>query len=1027
MKKDQSKNPNFDHYLPTSRRYRKIVAAAIFFALLITTLVLYSEGPGISACFLLIGLTIFSIFLLMKRHPSNEEEKYRTLFDSIDAGYCIIEMRIVPGHALDYKFIEVNPAFERQSSLIDAQGKWMRELRPNHEESWFEIYRDVALTGQPVRFESFGSELNKRWFAVHAFRVGPTERRRVAVLFYDITDRKQAEQALRRSEKELARKLDIAQKLQKISTQLIHGGDLEALYDKILDTALAILKADFATIQMLHPEHGTAGELRLLGYRGFDAQAAEFWQSVRSDSQSTCAIALRTRQRVAVPDVRTCDFMAGSDDWQMYLQTGIHAVQTTPLFSRSGILLGMLSTHWREPHTLTDSALRTIDVLARQAADLIDRKKAEEARKAERVRLETVLRQLPEGVIIADALSGKLILGNAQVEQIWRKNMLPAQKIEDYEYYKGYYSDGRPYRPDEWPLARAIIKGEIVTHEEIRIQRGDGSFGWISANASPIRDEESKVIAGVVTFADITERKLAAEELIKSRSRLKAAMQLAQLGVWEYDPISSLTWFDDRCREIFGICEDRGISNQEMFDRIYPEDRARVEGEVLAAVAQAHDGIYDTQYRITRPEGKIVWVAVRGNANSSIEGIGSSPFKIIGTAMDITERKKSEEALRQLNEALEQKVAERTKLAETRAKQLQTLAVELIEAEERERQRISTLLHEDLQQVLASARMQLQVAGANAPPELMLENVERLLEHSIEKSRSLSHELSPTVLHESDLAFSLNWLSVKMADNFGLYVDLVIRDPEPLLKMPLKTFIFRAVQELLFNCVNYSGEKIARVSLSSSVNTIVVEVSDSGRGFDPNILDTAAAKSGLGLLSLRERASYIGGSLSIESRPGQGSQFTLTVPINFHDRENPPMLIPLSAGGIVSAPSGSFAAKEIRVLVVDQHRVMRQGLIKLMACNADIQIVGEASNGQEALTFVRRNEPNVVVIDVSIPEMGGIEATRRIKTELPHIRVIGLSLYEDEELARKMREIGADGVINKTASAAELLEAICGT
>ncbi|MEH2291519.1 ATP-binding protein [Nostoc sp.] len=125
----------------------------------------------------------------------DSEEKYHTLFDSIDEGYCVIEMHIEPGEPLDYRFIATNQAFEKQSTLFNAQGKWMRQLKPNHEESWFEIYRDVALTGEPIRFEHGGRELENRWFTVYAFRIGEPNKHQVAVLFNDITERKQVEQA----------------------------------------------------------------------------------------------------------------------------------------------------------------------------------------------------------------------------------------------------------------------------------------------------------------------------------------------------------------------------------------------------------------------------------------------------------------------------------------------------------------------------------------------------------------------------------------------------------------------------------------------------------------------------------------------------------------------------------------------------------------------------------------------------------------------------------------------------------------
>jgi len=131
------------------------------------------------------------------------ENRYKSLIDTIDEGYSVIEMRIDPGRPLDYRFLEVNRAFEQQSTLADAVGKWMRELRPDHEEYWFEIYRDVALTGKPTRFEHCGRALGGRCFSVYAFRIDPPDRRQVAVLFSDITERKRVEKALAESEQRL--------------------------------------------------------------------------------------------------------------------------------------------------------------------------------------------------------------------------------------------------------------------------------------------------------------------------------------------------------------------------------------------------------------------------------------------------------------------------------------------------------------------------------------------------------------------------------------------------------------------------------------------------------------------------------------------------------------------------------------------------------------------------------------------------------------------------------------------------------
>ena len=121
------------------------------------------------------------------------EARYRTLFDSIDEGFCVIEMIFdAEGRPADYRFDEANPAFVQQTGLVDVVGRRMRELVPDHEEHWFQVYGRVAETGEPVRFEAGAAALG-RWYDVFAFRIGPPEARRVAVLFNDVAERRQAE------------------------------------------------------------------------------------------------------------------------------------------------------------------------------------------------------------------------------------------------------------------------------------------------------------------------------------------------------------------------------------------------------------------------------------------------------------------------------------------------------------------------------------------------------------------------------------------------------------------------------------------------------------------------------------------------------------------------------------------------------------------------------------------------------------------------------------------------------------------
>lgn len=141
------------------------------------------------------------------------EDKYRTLLDSIDEGFCVVDVIFDKNNnPIDYRFLEINAAFEKQTGLHDAEGKLMRDLRSNHEEHWFEIYGKIALTGNPIRFEKPAKELN-RFYDVYAFKIGGKESRKVAILFNDITERKRVEEELKRSEETARQRAEELEKL----------------------------------------------------------------------------------------------------------------------------------------------------------------------------------------------------------------------------------------------------------------------------------------------------------------------------------------------------------------------------------------------------------------------------------------------------------------------------------------------------------------------------------------------------------------------------------------------------------------------------------------------------------------------------------------------------------------------------------------------------------------------------------------------------------------------------------------------
>jgi len=208
--------------------------------------------------------------------------------------------------------------------------------------------------------------------------------------------RNRTHRQLRDREAELAEELAATRLLQSLSLELAHEVDVEALYEKILDAVKTIMHSDFASMQQYYPHLGAHGELKLLGFRGFSPAAAKFWTWVRADSSCTCGVALARRQRVIASDVEEFPPLAGTTDLASYRETGIRAVQSTPLLSRRGELVGMISTHWKGIHGPSERDLRLLDILARLAADLIERKTQDEELRQREERLRTLTQLLTD-------------------------------------------------------------------------------------------------------------------------------------------------------------------------------------------------------------------------------------------------------------------------------------------------------------------------------------------------------------------------------------------------------------------------------------------------------------------------------------------------------------------------------------------------------------------------------------------------------------------------------------------------------
>jgi PAS domain S-box-containing protein len=314
---------------------------------------------------------------------------------------------------------------------------------------------------------------------------------------HELTEKAQeAVAALRGSEERLASELSATQQLQSVSALLIEGGSTNRLNEKIVDAAVAIMHSDMASMQTLDEDQDS---LRLLAWRGFDPAFEQIFQLVRPDAETCCSAARRAGHRVVVPDVEDSDFSPVA--LENYRRTGIRAVQSTPLCSRDGRLVGMISTHWHTPHTPTDSDLRLFDILARQAADLIERTQADQVRG----RLAAIVASSADAIVGKD-LNGIVRSWNAGAEQLFG--------------YTAQEAIGQPismlippdHANEEPSILERIRRGERVEHYETIRRRKDGTLVDISLTVSPIFDEQGQILGASKIARDITDRKRAEQE-----------------------------------------------------------------------------------------------------------------------------------------------------------------------------------------------------------------------------------------------------------------------------------------------------------------------------------------------------------------------------------------------------------------------------------------------------------------------------------------------------------------------------------
>ncbi len=588
----------------------------------------------------------------------NEEQVLTAIMDTTDVMLVYLDR--------DFNFVWVNHSYAETCRMRpeDLVGKNHFALYPDAENE--AIFRQVRDRGESVFYKdkpfTFPDQPERgvTYWDWSLVPVKDSEHEVIGLVFSlrETTPFKhaqeslaQSEDALRRHQTLLAAELEDVKRLQALSAACIQESNIAGLYEKILDSAAAIMQSPYASVQVFHPEKGRCGQLQLLAYRGFPPDAAETWRWIDRDGASSCARALTMGQRTIVADIEACEWLTGAG-LTAYRESGIRSMQSTPLVSRNGEIVGMLSTHWNEPHHPSERDLRLLDILARQACDLIEHKRAEEALRESEARFRTMADSAPVIIWVTNA-AGEVEFVNARYRVYCGVGEGEVQGIQ-------WHSVIHPEDLPRYLEARdTAMRDRNAFYAKTRIRRADGQWRWILCHGEPRFSDEGQYVGHVGTGSDVHDLMVAQQALQRSEERFRSYFELGLIGSAITSPTKGWMDVNDELCRILGY-ERAELCRMTWAEITHPDDldaNVAVFNQVLSG--QLNEYSFDK--RFLRKDGRVIDTTISGRSVRRPDG---SVEYFLTLVQDVTERKRAEAALRASEERQRHRVSQLQKLAQ---------------------------------------------------------------------------------------------------------------------------------------------------------------------------------------------------------------------------------------------------------------------------------------------------------------------------------------------------------------------------